>query len=91
MSSENNHPQAPQPNGRDAYAVWRNGNYRLYAVSWFLLIFGKMVETVAVGVHIYRDTGDALSLGIIGLVQALPVILLAIPGGRSPIGVIAAA
>ncbi len=66
----------------DAYAVWRNGNYRLYAGSWFLLIFGKMVETVAVGVHIYRHTGDALSLGIIGLVQALPVILLAIPGGQ---------
>jgi MFS family permease len=41
-----------------------------------------MVETVAVQVHIYRRTGDALSLGIIGLVQALPVILLAIPGGQ---------
>jgi len=65
-----------------AYAVWRNGDYRLFAVSWFLVVFGKMVETVAVQVHIYRETGDALSLGIIGLVQALPVILLAIPGGQ---------
>jgi MFS family permease len=37
---------------------------------------------VAVGVHIYRQTGDALSLGVVGLVQALPVILLAIPGGQ---------
>lgn len=65
-----------------AYAVWRSGDYRLFAVSWFLLVFGKMVETVAVQIHVYRETGDALSLGIIGLVQALPVILLAIPGGQ---------
>ncbi len=67
---------------KDAYAVWRNGNFRLFAASWFLMIFGKLAETVAVGVHIYRQTGDPLSLGIIGLVQALPVILLAIPGGQ---------
>ena len=46
------------------------------------MVFGKMVETVAAQVYIYRRTGDALSLGIIGLVQALPVILLAIPGGQ---------
>jgi len=66
----------------DAYAVWRNGNYRRYAASWFLMIFGKWIETVAVGIHIYRHTGDALSLGLLGLVQATPVILLAIPGGQ---------
>ncbi len=66
----------------DPYVVWRNANLRLFAASWFLMIFGKMVETVAVGVHIYRYTHDALSLGLIGLVQALPVLLLAIPGGQ---------
>lgn len=66
----------------DAYAVWRNGNYRRYAASWFLMIFGKWIETVAVGIHIYRHTGDALSLGLLGLVQAAPVLLLAIPGGQ---------
>jgi len=69
-------------NVEGAYAVWQNRDYRLFAASWFLMVFGKMVETVAVQVYIYRRTGDALSLGIIGLVQALPVILLAIPGGQ---------
>ncbi len=66
----------------DAYAVWRNANYRRYAASWFLMIFAKWIETVAVGIHIYRQTGDALSLGFLGLVQAAPVILLALPGGQ---------
>jgi MFS family permease len=70
------------PGRSDPYLVWRNPNLRLFAASWFLMIFGKMVETVAVGVHIYRYTHDALSLGLVGLVQALPVLLLAIPGGQ---------
>jgi len=66
----------------DPYVVWRIGSFRYFATSWFLMVFAKLVETVAVGMHIYRRTGDALSLGLIGLVQALPVILLAIPGGQ---------
>jgi predicted MFS family arabinose efflux permease len=40
------------------------------------------VETVAVGINVYYRTGDPLSLGWIGLVQALPIILLAIAGGQ---------
>lgn len=67
---------------RGPYAAWTNGSFRLFAVSFFLMIFGKMIETVAVGIHIYRQTGDPLSLGLIGLVQALPVLVLAIPGGQ---------
>ncbi len=66
----------------DPYAVWRSSPFRLYATSWFLLTFGKMAENVAVGVHIYARTRDPLSLGWVGLVQALPVILLAIAGGQ---------
>jgi MFS family permease len=66
----------------DPYAAWRGRDFRLYASSWFLLVFAKQVETVAVGIHVYYRTGDALSLGIIGLVQALPIIILAIAGGQ---------
>lgn len=60
------------PNPRpDPYAAWRNPNYRYFAGGWFLLTFGKMIETVAVGVHIYDRTRDPLALGWIGLVQML--------------------
>jgi MFS family permease len=62
--------------------VWRLPQYRLYAVGWFLMTFGKLVESVALGVHVYATTGAALSLGWVGLVQALPVLLLAIAGGQ---------
>lgn len=64
------------------YAVWQSPNYRLYAISWFLIVFGKAVETVAVGIHIYDRTRDPLALGWLGLVQALPIIVLAMAGGQ---------
>jgi len=66
----------------DPYAVWRNPNYRLYAGSWFLMTFGRMIETLTVRAHVYDLTHDPMSLGWIGLVQALPVLLLAVPGGQ---------
>jgi MFS family permease len=75
---------APEQSGAavDPYAPWRTRNFRLYAASWFVLMFGKQIETLAVQVYIYHRTGDPLYLGLIGLAQAMPVVLLAIPGGQ---------
>ncbi len=64
------------------YAAWRSRDYRLLATSWFLLVLSKEVERVAVLVYIYAATGTPLALGWVGLVQAVPVILLAIAGGQ---------
>jgi MFS family permease len=66
----------------DPYAAWRVRDFQLYSASWFLLVFAKQVETVAVGIHVYYRTENALYLGLVGLVQALPIILLAIVGGQ---------
>ena len=66
----------------DPYAAWRIRDFQLYSLSWFLLVFAKQVETVAVGIHVYYRTENALYLGLVGLVQALPIILLAIFGGQ---------
>jgi MFS family permease len=66
----------------DPYAAWRVRDFQLYSASWFLLVFAKWVETVAVGIHVYYRTLDPLSLAWVGLVQALPIILLAIAGGQ---------
>jgi MFS family permease len=69
----------------DPYAPWRNPDYRRYAGSWFLIVFSRRVETVALGVFLVKTFGAeraAFLLGILGLVQAMPVMLLAIPGGQ---------
>ena len=71
-----------RPHDADPYAAWRLSNYRRYAIGWFMLTFGNQVGTVAVGIHLYNQTGDALVLGIVGLIQALPVLILAIAGGQ---------
>ncbi len=66
----------------DPYEVWRNRDYRLFSISWLALVMAGQIETVAVGMHIYARTADPLALGWIGLVRALPVMLLAIAGGQ---------
>ncbi len=66
----------------DPYAAWRIANYRLYAASWFAMTIARQIETVAVVVYVYAQTSSVLALGMLGLIQALPVMLLAIPGGQ---------
>ncbi len=68
----------------DPYALWRDASYRNYAGSWFLITFSRRIEFVAIGFYLARTypKQGALLLGIWGLVQAMPVILLAIPGGQ---------
>ncbi len=41
------------------------------------------MRTVAVGWEVYQRTGQALSLGLVGLVLALPVLVLALPAGAA--------
>ncbi len=46
------------------------------------MTFGRQIEALTIGIYIYDRTHRPLDLGWLGLVQALPVILLAIPGGH---------
>ena len=69
----------------DPYASWRNRDFRYYVCSWFSVTFGKQIETLAISVYFVSifDRADApLALGMMGLVQAMPVMLLAIVAGQ---------
>ena len=76
----------PDPSSHsDPYALWRSANYRQYAGSWFLITFSRRVEFIAIGVYltkVFTKDQAALALGVMGFVQAIPVMLLAIPGGQ---------
>jgi len=75
---------APAPTS-DPYALWRSSSYRQYAGSWFLITFSRLVEITAIGSYLaklYNMNQASFALGILALVQALPVMLLAIPGGQ---------
>src|SRR5215475_1502866 len=66
----------------DPYAPLRLSSYRRYLGGLIILIIGQQMQKVAVGWEIYERTGSALNLGYIGLVQFLPLVLLAIPAGH---------
>lgn len=65
----------------DPYAAFRIPAYRLYVVGWFIAMAGTRIQSVAIGWEMYQRTGEALSLGLVGLAQALPTMLLALPAG----------
>ncbi|KFZ39121.1 MFS transporter [Shewanella mangrovi] len=57
-------------------AFWR------YWVTRLASAFGFQVISVAVGWQVYDLTGDPLTLGLIGLAQFIPSVLLALPAGH---------
>src|SRR5512146_1000571 len=59
--------------------------HRAFVAFWFAKIasgFGFQMLSVAVGWQIYAITGRAFDLGLIGLVQFVPSLLLALPAGH---------
>ena len=72
------HPALPT---RDAYAAFRSPSYRAYAISGLISILGKQMMAMALAYEIYERTHSKTALGLVGLVGALPIILLSIPAG----------
>lgn len=72
--------------GHDPYAALRIGGFRLYLLGWVVLAIGQQVQSVAVQWQIFQrmhaGSSGALALGLVGGVQALPLILLALPAGH---------
>ena len=74
--------RSPPPAAHDPYAALRLGVYRVYVTSYALAIIGGQVQTVAFMWQIYQKTQSALSLGWVGGIQVIPVLLLALPAGH---------
>jgi len=64
------------------YAAFASRGFRFYLAGNFLSVVGRQMLAVTIGWEVYRRTGSALALGLIGLASALPVITLAIPAGH---------
>jgi predicted MFS family arabinose efflux permease len=66
----------------DAYAAIRRGNFRRYWLGNILSILGRQMLTVTVVWEIYKRTGDPFDIGLVGLVQVIPVLSLALMAGH---------
>jgi MFS family permease len=66
----------------DPYAALRVKNYRWFIVSLMTMTVSAQVQGVVVAWQIYDITHDPLSLGLIGLAEALPFIGCALYAGH---------
>ena len=66
----------------DAYHALRLRDFRLLLTANFLSSFANAILSVVVGWYIFELTRSALALGIVGLVQIVPVILISLPAGQ---------
>lgn len=70
------------PREHDPYKALRNRNYRFFLAGSALDIIGNQMQGVAVGWELYLRTHSAAVLGIVGLVQFLPVLFFSLPVGQ---------
>jgi MFS family permease len=67
----------------DPYAALRVRDYTLLLSGNVLASIGTEMQSVAIGWELYQRTNSATALGLVGLVQFVPVILLSLPAGQA--------
>lgn len=67
---------------RDPYAALRYSDFRLLLTGRFITSFGTEMVSFAIAWELWLRTHSAFALGLVGLVQVVPVILLSLPAGH---------
>ncbi len=65
----------------DPYEAFRSPGFGRFFIGGFLIHIGAAAQSVAIGWEMYIRTDSAFALGLVGLVQALPMLLLTLPAG----------
>lgn len=72
---------APSP-ATSGIAVLRNRNFAFYLSSRVLGTLAVQMQSVAIGWQVYDITGNLFDLGLIGLAQFAPFLVLILPAGH---------
>ncbi|ENT33169.1 MFS transporter [Brucella suis] len=67
----------------DRFAAFRHSAFKKYWGAHFLSAFAVQIVSVSVGWQIYDLTRDAFNLGMVGLLQFLPALLLVLVTGAA--------
>lgn len=70
------------PDAENPYAPLRIPNFRRYVLAVVSMTLATMIQGTIVGWQMYELTHDALSLGLIGLAEALPFIAMSLYAGH---------
>ena len=65
----------------DPYGALRVPLFRNFLITTCLVGMGTAAQSLAIGWEVYDRTEQALSLGWVGLVQAIPMLLFTLPAG----------
>jgi MFS family permease len=66
----------------DPYLALRLRDFRFLLIGNVIVQFGGEMLTLAIGWELYARTGSALALGLVGLVQVLPILALSLVAGH---------
>ena len=66
----------------DPYAALRFKEFNFFLIIRFILVFGWSMQFIIVEWEVYSLTKDPLSLGLIGLVEVVPAISMALFAGH---------
>src|SRR5262245_2861766 len=66
----------------DAYAAMREANFRRFWVGNIVSILGLQMQSTTMVWEVYRRTGRNFDVGLVGLVQVIPVLSLALLAGH---------
>lgn len=64
------------------YAAWKHRAFSLFSAGFAAALVGGQIQGAAVAWEIYSHGQREMDLGWLGLVQAIPVMLLALPAGH---------
>jgi MFS family permease len=71
------------PSKHDPYVALRYGSYRALLVGGMVALIGGQMLNLAIGWELYERTKDPFRLGLVGLVQIIPIFLFSLPGGHA--------
>lgn len=66
----------------DPFLALRYAEFRYFLFANFFITVGLLIQEVIIGYELYRITHDPLAIGMIGLFEAAPFILLSLFGGH---------
>src|SRR6266699_4716299 len=64
------------------FAILRHRDFSLYLIARLIAALGQQMLTVAVMWELYERTHSSLALGLVGLTQMVPMVLLILPAGH---------
>lgn len=67
---------------KDPFAALRYRDFTVYLSARFFLALGVQIQSVVVGIQIYKITHDPYQIGLIGLSEAIPFIILSFFAGN---------